>query len=74
MSYIVPEPGSKSGRSLKQVWIIGAWDLDIVCFLLYDAWYLLNSRTPPQYDTLYISINVIIGQNTTKLSVLINFI
>jgi hypothetical protein len=56
MSYILPEPfgselgaellGSKARRKLKHVWIIGALDLDIVCFLLFGAWNLLNSRTP----------------------------
>ena len=51
MSYILPELGSKAQRRLKRVWIIGALDLDIVCYLLFGAWNLLNSGTPLYLDT-----------------------
>jgi hypothetical protein len=27
------------------VWIIGAWNLDIICYLLFEAWNFFNSRT-----------------------------
>jgi len=36
---------------LKHFWVIGAWDLDIVCLLLFGAWNLLNSMTPLFLDT-----------------------
>ena len=41
LSYILIELGSKA----EHVWIIGVWNLVIVCFLSFGAWNLLNSRT-----------------------------
>jgi hypothetical protein len=35
---------SKESNS-KRVWIIGVWDLDIVCYLLFGAWNFFNSKT-----------------------------
>jgi hypothetical protein len=31
------------GKS-KPVWVIGAWNLDIVCYLLFGAWNFLFSK------------------------------
>jgi hypothetical protein len=30
--------GLKARGKSKPVWIIGAWNLDIVCYLLFGAW------------------------------------
>jgi len=32
------------------VWVIGAWNLEIVCYLLFGFWNLLNLRTPIYLD------------------------
>jgi len=33
-------------RGLIHVWIIGAWRLDIICFLLFGAWDLVYAKRP----------------------------
>jgi hypothetical protein len=35
----------------QHVWVIGVWDLDIVCYLLFGAWNLLSSITPLYLNT-----------------------
>jgi hypothetical protein len=44
---------ARAGESspAKLVWIIGAWDLVIVCYLLFGAWNLLDLSTPFYLDT-----------------------
>jgi hypothetical protein len=37
-------PGLKPANRLKQVWVIGNWNLDIVCYLLFGAWDFLSLR------------------------------
>ena len=64
--------GSKVGLSLKNVWVIGAWDLDIVCFLLFGAWNLLNSRSPFYLDTRFNFFNIFVAATLAACYVIIN--
>jgi hypothetical protein len=32
-------------QNFKRVWNIGAWDLGIVCYLLFDAWNFKNNTS-----------------------------
>ena len=62
-SYIRPELRPKKtprGKS-KPVWIIGAWNLDIVCYLLFGAWNFLYSKTPLFLDMLFDFIYLFVG-------------
>ena len=45
----------------KPVWIIGAWNLDIVCYLLIGAWNFLDSRTKLFLDIQVDFINELVG-------------
>ena len=45
----------------KHVWNIGDWNLDIVCFLSFGAWNLLNSKT-----LLYLDTQNIFARHNTK--------
>ena len=59
-SYILIELGSKA----KHVWVIGDWNLVIVCFLSFGAWNLLNSRTLLFLDTQFDFFNIYVGHDT----------
>ena len=45
-TYPRPELETKVRAKSKPVWIIGAWNLDIGCYLLFGAWNFLYSKTP----------------------------
>jgi hypothetical protein len=50
---------------IPNVWVIGDWNLDIICDLLFGAWNFLNSSTQ-----LYLHIpkdffNVFLGHDTS---------
>ncbi len=64
MSYILPGLGPKARRRLKLVWIIGAWDLDIVCYLLFDAWNFFNSRTQLYLHIQYDLFSIFVRHDT----------
>jgi hypothetical protein len=36
--YDIIRKSHKAHGESKPVWVIGAWNLDIVCYLLFDAW------------------------------------
>jgi len=42
----------------------GAWNLDIVCYLLFGAWNFLYSKAPLFLDILFDFLNVFVGHNT----------
>ncbi len=44
MSYILPEFELKACCGLSNVWVIGGWNLDIVCYLLFGAWSFFEFR------------------------------
>ena len=51
-------------RKSKPVWIIGAWNLDIVCNLLFGAWNFLDSKTQLFLAIRLDFFNVFVGQDT----------
>jgi hypothetical protein len=40
--YDIIRKSHKAHSESKPVWVIGAWDLDIVCYLLFGAWDFLH--------------------------------
>ena len=59
-----PELGSKVRRRSKFVWVIGAWNLVIVCYLLFGACNFLYSKMLLLLNTLFDFINVFMGHST----------
>ncbi len=51
-------------NQIPNVWIIGAWDLDIICYLLFGAWNFLNSKTQLQLFILFDFFYVFVGHHT----------
>ena len=48
----------------KRVWIIGDWNLGIVCYLLFGAWNFFNSRTQLYLHIQYDFFNIFVGHDT----------
>ena len=54
-----PVPGLYKGKGG-----LGAWNLDIVCYLLFVAWNFLYLKTPLFLDIPFDFFNVFVGHDT----------
>jgi hypothetical protein len=57
---------------LRDVWVIGNWNLDIICYLLFGAWDLLNSRTLLDLKSQFKFYYIFVGHKRPGMSFLID--